>query len=97
MPNGLILGIDDEFFHDQGAYVRTHGGAGPGSAGRHAARPLPRSGLSRARPFPPDQQDAGGTYRAPGRYESTFVRERLIDAIADRLGLDAIDGRAGAT
>ena len=24
----------------------------------------------------------GGTYRAPGRYESTFVRERLMDAIA---------------
>ena len=23
-----------------------------------------------------------GTYRAPGRYESTFVRERLLDAIA---------------
>src|SRR5436309_15998351 len=30
------------------------------------------------------------TYRAPGRYESTFVRERLMDAIAQRLGLDAI-------
>jgi aerobic carbon-monoxide dehydrogenase large subunit len=28
------------------------------------------------------------TYRAPGRYETTFVRERLIDAIATRLGLD---------
>ena len=28
----------------------------------------------------------GGTYRAPGRYESTFVRERLMDAIATRLG-----------
>src|SRR5688572_31392245 len=22
---GRILGLDDEFFHDQGAYVRTHG------------------------------------------------------------------------
>jgi aerobic carbon-monoxide dehydrogenase large subunit len=28
------------------------------------------------------------TYRAPGRYETTFVRERLIDAIATRLGID---------
>ena len=27
------------------------------------------------------------TYRAPGRYETTFVRERLVDAIA-QLGLD---------
>jgi carbon-monoxide dehydrogenase large subunit/6-hydroxypseudooxynicotine dehydrogenase subunit gamma len=28
------------------------------------------------------------TYRAPGRYETTFVRERLIDAIATRFGID---------
>ena len=32
------------------------------------------------------------TYRAPGRFEGTFVRERLLDAIADRLGLDRVDG-----
>ena len=34
-----------------------------------------------------------GTYRAPGRYESTFVRERLIDVIAHRLGLDSSEVR----
>jgi carbon-monoxide dehydrogenase large subunit/6-hydroxypseudooxynicotine dehydrogenase subunit gamma len=34
-----------------------------------------------------------GTYRAPGRYESTFVRERLMDAIAARLGIDPIEIR----
>src|SRR5581483_4198942 len=33
------------------------------------------------------------TYRSPGRYESTFVRERLMDAIAQRLGLDPIEVR----
>src|SRR5437764_8376441 len=33
------------------------------------------------------------TYRAPGRYETTFVRERLIDAIAARLGIDANEVR----
>src|SRR5437763_8709073 len=31
-----------------------------------------------------------GTYRAPGRYESSFARERLIDAIAARLDLDPL-------
>jgi carbon-monoxide dehydrogenase large subunit/6-hydroxypseudooxynicotine dehydrogenase subunit gamma len=30
------------------------------------------------------------TYRAPGRFETTFVRERLVDAIAHRLRLDPI-------
>ena len=34
-----------------------------------------------------------GTYRSPGRYESTFVRERLIDAIAAKTGIDAIEIR----
>jgi CO/xanthine dehydrogenase Mo-binding subunit len=33
------------------------------------------------------------TYRSPGRYESTYVRERLLDMAAERLGLD----RAAAT
>jgi len=30
------------------------------------------------------------TYRAPGRYETTFVRERLVDAIAHKLKIDRI-------
>jgi carbon-monoxide dehydrogenase large subunit/6-hydroxypseudooxynicotine dehydrogenase subunit gamma len=34
-----------------------------------------------------------GTYRAPGRYESTFVRERLMDAVAARLHIDPIEIR----
>ena len=33
------------------------------------------------------------TYRAPGRYETTFVRERLIEAIAQQLGIDRIEVR----
>src|SRR5438105_3032540 len=32
-------------------------------------------------------------YRAPGRFEGTFVRERLLDAVADRLGLDRVGVR----
>src|SRR5262249_56890484 len=34
-----------------------------------------------------------GTYRAPGRFESTFVRERLMDATAARLSIDRVDVR----
>jgi CO/xanthine dehydrogenase Mo-binding subunit len=33
------------------------------------------------------------TYRAPGRFEGTFVRERLMDAIAAKLGIDRIEIR----
>ena len=35
----------------------------------------------------------GGTYRAPGRFESTFVRERLLDAIAAKVGIDRVEVR----
>jgi CO/xanthine dehydrogenase Mo-binding subunit len=35
----------------------------------------------------------GGTYRAPGRFESTFVRERLLDAIAAKVGISPIVAR----
>jgi CO/xanthine dehydrogenase Mo-binding subunit len=34
-----------------------------------------------------------GTYRAPGRYESTFVRERLLDTIAAKVGVDGVEIR----
>jgi CO/xanthine dehydrogenase Mo-binding subunit len=34
-----------------------------------------------------------GTYRGPGRYECTFVRERLLDIAAGRLNIDPLELR----
>ena len=80
---GRILGLEDEFFHDQGAYVRTHGarvvdltaGMLPGPYRIPAYRAAGHYRLTNKTP--------AATYRSPGRYESTFVRERLMDAIAE--------------
>jgi aerobic carbon-monoxide dehydrogenase large subunit len=90
---GFILGLDDEFWTDQGAYVRTHAATvtdltaamlpGPYVVPAYRARGHIR--LTNKTP--------AGTYRAPGRFEGTFVRERLIDAIAGRLGLDPLEVR----
>jgi carbon-monoxide dehydrogenase large subunit/6-hydroxypseudooxynicotine dehydrogenase subunit gamma len=85
---GRILAIDDRYFHDQGAYVRTHAarvvhmtaGILPGPYRVPAYRAVGHFRLTNKTP--------AATYRAPGRYETTFVRERLIDAIATRLGLE---------
>jgi aerobic carbon-monoxide dehydrogenase large subunit len=90
---GALLAIDDEFFHDQGGYVRTHAATVPDLAAAMlpgpyrvpAYRVLGRVRLTNKTP--------GGTYRAPGRFESTFVRERLMDAIAARLDIDRIEIR----
>jgi carbon-monoxide dehydrogenase large subunit len=91
--DGLILGIEDEIFHDQGAYIRTHGVNVPnrtmymltGCYKVPAYRAMARVRLTNKTP--------AATYRAPGRFESTFVRSRLMDAVADRLGLDRVEVR----
>jgi carbon-monoxide dehydrogenase large subunit len=91
--DGRILAIDDTFFHDQGAYLRTHGtrvadmtaGLLPGPYRAPAYRVTGHVRLTNKTP--------AATYRAPGRYEGTFVRERLLDAIAAKLGTDPVEVR----
>ena len=90
---GRLLAIDDEFFHDQGAYIRTH-----------AARVVDMSSGILPGPYRLPHYRANGhfrltnktpaaTYRAPGRYETNFVRERLLDAIARKLGISRVEVR----
>ncbi|MBW8905538.1 MAG: xanthine dehydrogenase family protein molybdopterin-binding subunit [Betaproteobacteria bacterium] len=91
--DGFVLGLEDEIFTDQGAYIRTHGVTvsdlacamlpGPYIIPAYRARAHVR--LTNKTPC--------GTYRAPGRYESTFARERLMDAVAARLRLDPMQVR----
>jgi carbon-monoxide dehydrogenase large subunit/6-hydroxypseudooxynicotine dehydrogenase subunit gamma len=88
--DGRLLAIDDEFWHDQGAYIRTHAtrvammicGILPGPYRVGAYRSVGHFRLTNKTP--------AATYRAPGRYETSFIRERLIEAIARELGLDPI-------
>jgi CO/xanthine dehydrogenase Mo-binding subunit len=91
--DGLILAIDDEFWVNQGAYVRTHAATVadltaamlPGPYCVPAYRCVGHIRLTNKTP--------AGTYRGPGRYEGTFVRERLVDAVAAKIGLDRIEVR----
>ncbi len=88
--DGEVLAIDDELWLDQGAYIRTHGtrvanmttGTLPGIYRIPAFRAVCHVRLTNKTP--------AATYRSPGRFESTFVRERLFDAIAVELGIDRI-------
>ncbi|MGV3633773.1 MAG: xanthine dehydrogenase family protein molybdopterin-binding subunit [Pseudorhodoplanes sp.] len=90
---GHILGIDDAFFHDQGAYIRTHGinvaimtlWAVPGPYRVPSYRGIAHFRLTNKTP--------AATYRAPGAYEGTFVRERLLDVAAQKLGIDRLEIR----
>ncbi len=90
---GTLLAIENEFWHDQGAYPRTHAlrvaettcGILPGPYHLGAYKATGHYRLTNKTP--------AATYRAPGRYETNFVRERLLDAIAVRLGISRIDVR----
>src|SRR5229473_2013508 len=87
---GNILAIDDQFFHDQGAYLRTHAVTVPDLAAAMLPGPYHVPAYRAVGRVRLTNKTPGGTYRAPGRFESTFARERLIDAIAAKTGLDPL-------
>jgi carbon-monoxide dehydrogenase large subunit len=91
--DGIILGIDDEFFHDQGGYVRTHGATVPDLACAMLPGPYRVPAYRAVGHIRLTNKTPGGTYRAPGRFETTFVRERLLDAIAAKVGISPIEAR----
>jgi CO/xanthine dehydrogenase Mo-binding subunit len=92
-PEGRILAIEDEIFHDQGAYMRTHAATVPDLAAAMLPGPYRVPAYRANAHIRLTNKTPCGTYRAPGRFESTFVRERLLDAIADRLDLDRVEVR----
>jgi aerobic carbon-monoxide dehydrogenase large subunit len=91
--DGRILGMADEIFHDQGGYVRTHGANVPNRTMCMLTGPYRVPAFRAEAHFRLTNKTPCATYRAPGRFESTFVRERLMDAAAHRLGLDRIEIR----
>lgn len=88
--DGEVVAIDDELYLDQGGYIRTHGtrvanmttGTLPGPYRIPVYRSLCHFRLTNKTP--------AATYRSPGRFESTFVRERLMDKIAVEMDMDPV-------
>jgi CO/xanthine dehydrogenase Mo-binding subunit len=91
--DGRLLALDDAFFHDQGGYVRTHAATVPDLAATMLPGPYRVPAYRANGRIRLTNKTPGGTYRAPGRFESTFARERVMDAIAARLGLDPVEVR----
>ena len=90
---GQILGIDDEFFHDNGAYMRTHAATVPDLAAAMLPGPYRVPAYRAVGHIRLTNKTPCGTYRAPGRYKSSFVRERLLDAVAAKVGVDRVEIR----
>jgi carbon-monoxide dehydrogenase large subunit len=90
---GRLLAIDGEFLHDQGAYVRTHAATVPDLAAAMLPGPYRLDAYRMVGRIRLTNKTPCGTYRAPGRYESSFVRERLMDALAAKLKIDPVEIR----
>jgi CO/xanthine dehydrogenase Mo-binding subunit len=82
--DGRFLGLRDRFTNDAGAYVRTHGLVVPGMTAALLPGPYAWGSYRCEVRHVVTTKTPAGTYRAPGRYEANFARERLIDIAAHR-------------
>ena len=88
--DGTLLGLRGRLAVDMGAYTRTNSGVVPSKAAQFLLGPY------RLRHFGCDVELAMtnktpvGTYRAPGRFEANFFRERLFDIACGELGIDRV-------
>lgn len=83
--DGFVTAIDDEFWLDQGAYVRTHAATVPTLTAAMLPGPYQIPAYRVRAHIRLTNKTPAGTYRSPGRYEGTFARERIMDAVAVRM------------
>jgi carbon-monoxide dehydrogenase large subunit len=86
--DGTILGIRGTIFGDMGAYIRTNGGVVPAKAAQFLHGPYRVPAIEVEVAAFMTSKTPVGTYRAPGRFEANFFRERLIEMAARDLGID---------
>lgn len=90
---GKILGLRGRVTCDQGAYVGTTGGILASRAAQFLPGPYDIPALSLEVEGILTNKTPAGSYRGPGRFESSFARERLIDIAAVDLGIDPAEMR----
>jgi CO/xanthine dehydrogenase Mo-binding subunit len=90
---GRIVALVDRFTVDMGAYIRTHGVVVPELTAALLPGPYRIPNYTCEIRCVLTNKTPTGTYRGPGRFECTFVRERLMDIAAQRLGLDPLELR----
>jgi carbon-monoxide dehydrogenase large subunit len=86
--DGAILGIHDRFWNNMGAYIRTHGATAPNNTAGYLPGPYRIPHYRAEVTCVVTNKTPAGTYRAPGRFEASFVRERIVDMAAGALGMD---------
>ena len=91
---GVILGMRAEIYGALGGYVRTHGASVPISVGAMLMGPYHIPNYRWRVQSLLTNKVGMGTFSAPGRYESCFFRERMLDMVAADLGIDPVEIRS---
>jgi carbon-monoxide dehydrogenase large subunit len=91
--DGTILGLRGHVYVDVGAYMRTNGAVGARNIAQFMSGPyrIPNIDIDVALLL--TNKTPVGTYRGPGRFETDFFRERLLEMVAQDLGLDRVEFR----
>jgi carbon-monoxide dehydrogenase large subunit len=88
--DGTILGLRGRITADMGAYIRTNGGVVPSKAAQFLPGPYRIENVGVEVLAVMTNKTPVATFRAPGRFEANFFRERLFDLAAEELGIDRV-------
>ena len=91
--DGTILGLRARARTDIGAYVRTNGVTPSRNMAQVSPGPYRIPNVRFEVAMMVTNKTPVGTYRAPGRFETDFFRERLFDLAAADLGIDRVEFR----
>jgi aerobic carbon-monoxide dehydrogenase large subunit len=91
---GELVAFRAHAWWNQGAYARTHGSVLlPMLMLNHAPGPYRWRAYAADAVTVLSNKTPSGTYRGPGQYEPTFVRERMVDLVAAEVGIDPVEMR----
>ena len=91
--DGRFLGLRGLAWADIGAYIRTNGSVGPRNVAQYMSGPYTFENIDLKTTMLTTNKTPSGTYRGPGRFETDFIRERLIDLVAKDLKIDRVELR----
>jgi carbon-monoxide dehydrogenase large subunit len=88
--DGTILALRGHAHVNMGAYMRTNGAVGARNIAQFMSGPYRIADVKLDVSLWMTNKTPVGTYRGPGRFETDFFRERLLDMVAEDLRLDRV-------
>ena len=90
---GQLTSFELHLMSDMGAYMRTHGDVVPSYVTAGFTGPYRVRNYRAKASAVLTNKTPTGTIRSPGTFEANFVRERVVDMLAAKLGMDRVEFR----